>query len=182
MRKGCSVPSEPKPRFRRVRAAVLVAALLYPFADPALARYAPPAVDLVVVDKGERVLRLLVGGRVLLSYPIALGRNPAGHKERAGDCRTPEGRYVLDRRNARSKFYKSIHISYPNSRDLAEARRRGVSPGADIMIHGLPRGFEDLADCHFARNWTKGCIAVNNAQMDEIWRLVPDGTPIVINP
>lgn len=142
----------------------------------------PMPVDVVVVYKGKRIIQLLRGDDVIRSYPIALGKNSLGHKERAGDCRTPEGQYILDYRNASSRFYKSIHISYPNSHDVSEADKRGVHPGANIMIHGLPKGFEDLGDCHFTRNWTKGCIAVNNAQIDEIWRLVADGTPIVINP
>jgi murein L,D-transpeptidase YafK len=119
---------------------------------------------------------------VIRSYKVALGRNPLGHKQKAGDCRTPEGNYTIDRHKKDSKFYKSLHISYPNSNDLAAAKKRGHSPGSDIMIHGLPKGFEDLADLHFGRNWTKGCIAVNNTEMDELWQLVANGTPIEIRP
>ncbi len=139
-------------------------------------------VDRVVVYKGQRIMQLLKGEEVVRSYQVALGRNPSGHKQTAGDHRTPEGTYLIDRHNKGSRFYKSLHISYPNSRDVSAARERGRSPGGDIMIHGLPRGFEDLADLHYLRDWTKGCIAVNNAEMDEIFRLVNDGTPIEIKP
>ncbi len=139
-------------------------------------------VDRVVVYKSRHIMQLLRGEDVVRSYHVALGRNTHGRKVRAGDCRTPEGKYVIDRHNGSSRFYKSLHISYPNSSDRIAATEKGYSPGGDIMIHGLPKGFEDLADTHFRMDWTKGCIAVNNAQMDEIWRLVPDGTPIVIRP
>ncbi|HEY4744870.1 MAG TPA: L,D-transpeptidase family protein [Desulfuromonadaceae bacterium] len=138
--------------------------------------------DKVVVLKRERLLMLLKGGEILRRYRVALGRQPLGRKFRQGDGKTPEGLYVLDRRNAASRFYRSLHISYPNAADVALARRCGVDPGRDIMIHGLPRGFEELGSAHTARNWTKGCIAVSNGEMDEIWHLVPDGTPIEIKP
>ena len=141
-----------------------------------------PPVELVVVYKSRQVMQLLKGNEVVRSYQVALGRNPLGHKQKAGDCRTPEGAYCIDRHKKDSRFYKALHITYPNRQDLAAARNHNCSPGGDIMIHGLPKGFEDLADIHFRRNWTKGCIAVNNAEMDEIWRLVADGTPIVIKP
>jgi murein L,D-transpeptidase YafK len=137
--------------------------------------------DRVVVLKGEGTLMLLKGGETLKSYKVALGRQP-GPKTRQGDCRTPEGIYLLDRRNARSKYYRSLHISYPNASDIATARKLGVNPGKDIMIHGLPKGFEELEDSHAARNWTKGCIAVSNAEIDEIWRYVPNGIPVEIRP
>ncbi|TWJ16552.1 L,D-transpeptidase-like protein [Geobacter argillaceus] len=141
-----------------------------------------PPVERVVVYKSQKLMQLLSGNEVIRSFQVALGRNPLGHKQKAGDCRTPEGTYVIDRHNKDSRFYKSLHISYPNSQDLSAAKNNGHSPGSDIMIHGLPKGFEDLSDFHFRRNWTKGCIAVNNAEMDEIWQLVADGTPITINP
>lgn len=138
--------------------------------------------DRVVVLKKERRLLLLKDGEVLKSYHVALGRHPFGPKTREGDEKTPEGTYLLDRRNEHSRFHRSIHISYPNRADVASAHRHGVDPGGNVMIHGLPKGFEDLADVHTAVNWTKGCIAVSNAEIDEIWRLVPDGTPIEIRP
>lgn len=138
--------------------------------------------DKVLVIKSERVLRLLKEGTVVKSYEIALGGEPVGPKMRKGDEKTPEGTYILDRRNPYSKFYRSIHVSYPNRSDIENAQKCGVSPGGDIMIHGLPRGMERVGELHTLVNWTKGCIAVTNAQMDEIWRMVPNGTPIEIRP
>ena len=138
--------------------------------------------DGVIVFKEQRTLQLLNHGRILKQYRVALGTEPFGAKTRQGDHRTPEGSYVLDRRNAHSQFYRSIHISYPNAEDRARARRLGVSAGGDIMIHGLPNGYGWIGKGHRARDWTDGCIAVTNEEMDEIWRLVPDGTPVEIRP
>jgi murein L,D-transpeptidase YafK len=117
---------------------------------------------------------LLRGESVLRSYRIALGSDPVGHKLQEGDGRTPEGRYTIDRRNPRSKYHLSLHISYPDADDVARARAAGVDPGGDIMIHGLKDG------AHTAGDWTRGCIAVTDDEMDEIWGLVPEGTTIVI--
>ena len=138
--------------------------------------------DQVVVLKSERTLSLFSQGRLLRTYKVALGSSPAGAKEQEGDHKTPEGRYLLDRRNAKSRFYRSIHVSYPNEQDKTKASERRVSPGGDIMVHGLPNGFGWLGATHRAQDWTDGCIAVTNAEMDEIWELVPDGTPIEIRP
>ena len=104
-----------------------------------------PPVERIVVYKSRQVMQLLSGKEVVRSYKVALGRNPLGRKQMAGDCRTPEGCYVIDRHKKDSGYYKSLHISYPNSLDLAMAKKRGFSPGGEIMIHGLPKGFEDLA-------------------------------------
>jgi murein L,D-transpeptidase YafK len=157
--------------------AMTLVMLMTPSGDAAL-----PPVERIVVYKSRHLMQLLNGNEVLRTYRVALGRNPLGHKQKAGDCRTPEGIYTIDRHNKESRYYKSLHISYPNSQDLARAKIHGDSPGGRIMIHGLPKGFEDLGDLHFRRNWTKGCIAVNNAEIEEIWRLVADGTPIIIKP
>jgi len=137
--------------------------------------------DKVVVIKGEKLLLLLHDGNILKSYKVSIGRNP-GRRVRRGDNRTPEGNYVIDRRNPDSSFYKSLHISYPNPSDIRIARKLGVSTGEAVLIHGLPEGFEDLGPSHAVFNWTRGCIAVSNEEMDEIWDLVPDGTPIKILP
>ncbi len=137
-------------------------------------------VDLVRVEKSRRQLELIGGGKVLRSYGIALGGDPVGHKHREGDQRTPEGRYFLDWRNADSVAYKSIHISYPNTDDLAAANVRGVQPGGFIMIHGQPNGFGWLGGLLQLVDWTDGCIAVTDSNMDEIWTMVADGTPIEI--
>lgn len=138
--------------------------------------------DRVVVMKKERILSLMSGGKVLKTYKITLGGDPVGPKQQAGDHKTPEGVYVLDRRNPKSKFYRSIHISYPNEQDREQARRLGVSPGGDVMVHGLPNGFGWLGSAHRLRDWTDGCIAVTDQEMEEIWNTVPDGTPIEIKP
>jgi len=138
--------------------------------------------DHVVVAKSERTLTLLAQGKVIRTYKVALGGTPVGAKEQQGDHKTPEGHYILDRRNAKSSYYKSIHVSYPNEDDERHAAKSGVSPGGDVMIHGLPNGFGWLGATHRARDWTDGCIAVTDREMDEIWELVADGTPIEIRP
>ncbi len=140
-------------------------------------------IDTVRVEKSERKMYLESENQVIRSYDVSLGDSPEGHKTIEGDEKTPEGRYVLNWRNPKSKYHLSIHISYPNAADEAQARRRGVSPGGAIFIHGLPNGFGLFGRWFRGRDWTDGCIAVNsNAEMQEIWDLVPDGTPIIINP
>lgn len=163
-------------------AVCLAASLLAPAKVAAAQLAAIAKADKVLVLKGERRLLLLHHGKVLRSYRVALGRNPEGHKLREGDGRTPEGHYVLDWRNAASRFYRSIHISYPNRRDRDRAGQRGVPPGGEIMIHGLPGRFGDIGAEHARWDWTEGCIAVTNAEIDEIWRAVDDGTAIEIRP
>lgn len=135
----------------------------------------------VVVNKGRREMLLLRGESVLRSYRIALGRNPLGHKQHEGDGRTPEGHYVIDRRNPKSAYHLALHISYPNGADHDRARQLGLDPGGDIMIHGFPNGGAAPPD-HPEKDWTQGCIAVTDREMDEIWQLVADGTPIEILP
>jgi murein L,D-transpeptidase YafK len=138
--------------------------------------------DRVLVLKKERTLQLLSEGKVIKTYKIALGGEPVGPKTKQGDHKTPEGVYVLDSRNVRSRFYKSIHISYPNAGDRAAARRQGASPGGDVFVHGLPKGFGYVGAAHRLRDWTDGCVAVTNEEIDEIWSAVADGTPIEIRP
>ena len=128
----------------------------------------------MLVGKKKREIALLRGEKVLRTYRIALGPEPVGAMRSEGDGRTPEGRYSIDRRNPRSKYYLSLHISYPDAADVARAREAGVDPGGDIMIHGQREGVACEGD------WTRGCIAVTNAEMDEIWNLVEGGTPIWI--
>ncbi|MDA1076148.1 MAG: L,D-transpeptidase family protein [Proteobacteria bacterium] len=137
-----------------------------------------PAVDSVLVVKSERKMYLLANGSTVNEYAVVFGRNPVGHKQQEGDGRTPEGRYTLDFKNADSAFYKSIKISYPDAEDTARAEKQGVSPGGLIMIHGQKNGSD------WARNydWTDGCIAVTNAEMDELWQLLEEGFPIEIRP
>jgi murein L,D-transpeptidase YafK len=142
------------------------------------------SVDRVVVKKSERRLQLVSRGKVMREYRVALGGSPVGHKYREGDQRTPEGRYVLNWRNPKSNFYKAIHISYPSARDRQVSRQLGYSPGGMIMLHGMPTYIqsEGMRRQYASRDWTQGCIAVQDHEMDEIWRLVRDGTPIHIVP
>ena len=142
----------------------------------------PVRADQVLVGKQQRTVQLLNHGRVLKSYKVALGQDPIGPKMRQGDHKTPEGIYILDSRNAHSQFYKSIHISYPSARDRAAARARGVSPGGDVFVHGLPNGYHWVGASHRLKDWTDGCIAVTDQEIDEIWAAVGNGTPIEIRP
>jgi len=136
----------------------------------------------IVVNKSRRELLLLHHESVLRSYRIALGRDPIGPKTHEGDGKTPEGRYIIDRRNPKSAYHLALHISYPNLADCARARDLGLDPGGDIMIHGLPNGNGRLGSAHLETDWTQGCVAVTDQEMDEIWELVSDGTPIDIHP
>jgi len=138
--------------------------------------------DRVVVRKSARTLELYRGSELLRTYTIALGPTPQGHKQQEGDGRTPEGRYVLDYRNPGSSFHKSLHVSYPSAADTASARSRGVSPGGMIMVHGIKNGMGFIGRLHRLFDWTDGCIAVTDQEMEEIWHAVPDGTPILIEP
>jgi murein L,D-transpeptidase YafK len=133
-------------------------------------------VERVLVDKSDRRLYLLRAGEILAWAPVSLSREPDGPKVQLGDNRTPEGDYTLDWRNPRSNFYRSIHISYPNEEDLARAFAAGADPGGGIFLHGTPD------PVLLGRDWTTGCIAISNGDMDLIWTLVPDGTPITIRP
>jgi murein L,D-transpeptidase YafK len=138
--------------------------------------------DKVLVLKSKRLMLLLSQGEILRAYKVALGQKPVGHKTAAGDKKTPEGTYFLDYRKSDSKFHKAIHISYPNESDTLQAQKKGVSPGSDIMIHGLPNDGKDIGSLHRYDDWTDGCIAVTNSEIEEIWKFVPDGTPIEIKP
>ncbi len=138
--------------------------------------YEGPAVTQVQVFKGSRTMYLMHHDQVLKAYHIDLGFAPEGHKAQRGDGRTPEGSYVIDRRNPNSSYHLSIGLDYPNYGDVEVARGAGVSPGGDIFIHGEPREFRRK------RDWTAGCIAVSNSEMEDIYAMVRDGTPIVITP
>jgi murein L,D-transpeptidase YafK len=141
-----------------------------------------PTADRIVVYKGERRLLLMHGDSILRTYRVALGLNPVGQKERAGDFRTPEGRYRLTRRNPRSDFFLSIQVSYPNGSDVKKARRNGWDTGGSIMIHGLPNQLKHSPAYYEKSDWTDGCIAVSNSDMLEIWLLTADNAPIEILP
>jgi murein L,D-transpeptidase YafK len=138
--------------------------------------------DKILIEKKERRLTLISKGKVLKTYKIALGGDPNGPKERQGDNKTPEGTYVIDSRNRNSRYHLSLHISYPNEKDKKRARELGVSPGGDIMIHGIKNGFSWIGDSHAEVDWTKGCIAVTDEEIEEIEKLAPNGTIIEIRP
>jgi murein L,D-transpeptidase YafK len=138
--------------------------------------------DSIVVSKSEHTLSLMSGNTVLKTYHVALGRGSAGAKQTVGDNRTPEGKYIIDEKKASSKFHKALHISYPNADDRARALKLGKSPGGDIEIHGLPATFAWLGTAQRTLDWTSGCIALSNDEIDELWKMVPVGTPVKIDP
>jgi tetratricopeptide (TPR) repeat protein len=138
--------------------------------------------DKILIEKKERRLTLFSRGEVLKTYKIALGGNPNGPKERQGDNKTPEGTYSIDSRNKDSLYHRSLHISYPNEKDKQRAKQLGVSPGGDVMIHGIKKGFSWLGDSHKDLDWTKGCIAVTDEEIEEIEKLAPNGTMVEIRP
>lgn len=150
-----------------------------PIADPLPAG---TTADRIVVEKGLRQLTLFRDGQQLKTYRIALGFGEPGAKTREGDGRTPEGLYRINGRNPQSAYHLSLRISYPEPRDVAAAARRGEPPGGDIMIHGLPNGLGPAGRLHLKRDWTAGCIAVTNDEIEELWRVVADGTWIEIRP
>jgi murein L,D-transpeptidase YafK len=143
---------------------------------------AVPVADLIVVRKSERRLYLMRRGEVLRSFRVALGLQPEGPKERAGDFRTPEGRYLLTRRNPRSDYFLSIQVSYPNDQDLRRARHQHVDPGGSIMLHGLPNTLRHPPEYYAKADWTDGCIAMSDSDMVELWMMTQDNTPIDIRP
>jgi murein L,D-transpeptidase YafK len=143
---------------------------------------APAKADMILVEKSARRLTLFCAGRKLKEYRIALGFSPVGSKQHEGDGRTPEGKYTIDFHKSDSAFHRALHTSYPDAADSARATEAGVAPGGDIMIHGLPNGFSALGSAHRLRDWTGGCIAVTDSEIDEIWASVADGTSIEIRP
>jgi murein L,D-transpeptidase YafK len=138
--------------------------------------------DSIVVEKQRRRLTLYQAGFPVGVYRIALGSQPVGDKREIGDNRTPEGLFHIDYKNANSKFHMALHISYPDASHKAKARARGVPAGGDVMIHGLPAAFARVGAKHIEYDWTEGCIAVTNAEIEQIWRAVPNGSPIQIKP
>jgi len=138
--------------------------------------------DRIVIEKKQRRLKLISKGEVIKTYKIALGGNPIGPKEKQGDNKTPEGTYVIDARNNNSHYHRSLRISYPNEKDKKRAHELGVSPGDNIMIHGIKKGFSWVGDAQSEVDWTKGCIAVTDEEIEEIATLTPNGTIVEIRP
>ena len=138
--------------------------------------------DLVVINKTSRNLKLFRNNEAIKTYKVTFGTAAPGRKTCEGDNRTPEGHYLIDRRNKTSRYHIALHVSYPNNDDTRRAREAGCSAGGDIMIHGIRDGFGWIGPFHRVVNWTRGCVAVTNAEIEEIAGAVPDGTPVVINP
>jgi murein L,D-transpeptidase YafK len=139
-------------------------------------------IDRIVVEKSARKMSVFDNGRKLKTYRIALGRNPVGAKREEGDQKTPEGIYKIDGRNPQSSFHLALHVSYPSDEDKARAAERGVSAGFDIMIHGIQNDLGRIGALHRLHDWTAGCIAVTDEEIEELWRVTPDGTTVEIRP
>lgn len=172
---------------RALRCAVLfVLALVLAFCHALTAQQKPAPTaekaDSILILKKDHVLELLKGGKIIRTYKVALGTGGLAPKQREGDARTPEGRYVIDSRNEHSAYHRALHISYPSEDDRKRAAKLGVSPGGAVMIHGLPNGKGFIGPAHRMYDWTLGCIAVTDEEIEEIWNLVPIGTPVEIRP
>jgi murein L,D-transpeptidase YafK len=171
----------PKRVWNRVRC-TLLALLSVPALLVAQPTAAPAKADSILILKKDHLLELLSAGKVIRTYHVALGRGGLAPKQQEGDARTPEGHYVIDERNAASHYHKALHVSYPNAEDRGRAVKMGVSPGGAIMIHGLPNGLGLVGSAHRLYDWTLGCVAVTDDEIDEIWTMVSVGTPMEIRP
>jgi len=138
--------------------------------------------DSIVVEKGRRTLTLYQAGFKVRTYKVALGKQPLGDKIQKGDGRTPEGVFRIDFKNPQSKYHMALHVSYPDVAHAQRASQLGVSPGGDIMVHGLPPAYADYGSAHSEFDWTEGCIAVTDKEIEEIWRAIPAGAAIQIKP
>jgi murein L,D-transpeptidase YafK len=168
-------------RWKFLTIPVLWAAFIAPVqADTSLSK--DVHVSRVVILKSARELRLMDGNKVLKTYKVALGPHAVGPKQMQGDGKTPEGVYTISGRNVNSTYHRSLRVSYPSAQDVARAKKAGVNPGGDIFIHGLPKAYAWLGAAHRAHDWTLGCIAVTNEEIEEIWRAVANGTTVEIRP
>lgn len=140
------------------------------------------SIDSIAIHKEARELLVFSRGQTIKVYRVRLGLNPVGCKQVSGDCKTPEGLYYITYRNPNSLFHKSLGISYPNAADMARAKRMGKAPGGDIMIHGLPNRDADVGPDRYQNDWTWGCIALRNEEIDELFLRINPGTPIMITP
>lgn len=171
---------------RMRRASVLVVAVFalafftYAYAHHIWNPLTGTTIDRILVEKSARKLSVFANGKKLKTYRVALGRNPVGAKQEEGDHKTPEGIYKIDSRNPQSNFHLALHVSYPSDRDKARAAERSVSAGFDIMIHGIRNGLGWIGSFHRLNDWTDGCIAVTDEEIEELWRVTPDGTTVEI--
>jgi murein L,D-transpeptidase YafK len=165
---------------------VLIMGLYFSVQDFAVQGFAAaptqPQADRIIILKSAHTMTLLSGDKVLKTYKVALGTVPVGPKRVEGDHKTPEGNYTIDAKNPQSQFHLSLHISYPSAADRESAAKLGTRPGGAIMIHGLAKQFAYLGTLHRQVDWTDGCVAVTNAEIEEIWKLVPVGTRVEIRP
>jgi murein L,D-transpeptidase YafK len=165
-------------RCTRTAFALLIFPALLPSQPPTI----PARVDSILILKKDHLLELISGGKVIGTYHVDLGQGGLAPKQKENDARTPEGHYVIDIRNAASHYHKALHISYPNAEDRLRAQRMGVLPGGAIMIHGLPNGKGYIGAAHRLYDWTLGCIALTDSEIDEIWTMTPVGTPVEFRP
>jgi murein L,D-transpeptidase YafK len=138
--------------------------------------------DSIVVEKKAHMLTLFRDGKPMRTYLVALGGNPRGDKLSAGDRRTPEGIFYIDSRQPNSRYHLALHISYPDAAHRARSLAAGMAPGGDIMIHGLPNGPGAAGATHRVNDWTNGCVALTDEEIEQIWSAVPIGTPVQIKP
>jgi murein L,D-transpeptidase YafK len=171
--------SQKKNRIIRLSGILLMAGMSVVVASR-LAAQTETKVDRIVVEKSKRTLKLMDGAKILKTHKVALGGQPVGSKDRQGDHKTPEGIYSVDAKNPNSQFYKALHISYPSQADRTNARKLGMSPGGDVEIHGLGSKWGWIGAKHRLTDWTDGCIAVTNEEIDEIYPLIKVGTPVEI--
>lgn len=160
---------------------LIVAGMVY-YLFPEIKLPVGKKIDKIVVRKSERIMEVYSGEQIIKSYRISLGGNPTGDKEYEGDKKTPEGRYVINDKNPNSAYHKNLGISYPDPADIEEARRRNRSAGGDIKIHGIRNGFGFIGKFQRMLDWTAGCIAVTNEEIDELYDRVDIGTPVIIKP
>ena len=139
-------------------------------------------IDKIIIEKGKRELQVYSNNKWIKTYKISLGRNPVGKKEFQGDQKTPEGKYVINDKNPNSGYHKNLGISYPNEQDIEYAKKKGKDPGGQIKIHGIKNGFGWIGKLHRLIDWTAGCIAVTNEEIDELYAIVRIGTPVEIKP
>jgi murein L,D-transpeptidase YafK len=159
---------------------IILTAIFIQLASSAWGNAKLPLAESVLIDKSQRKMWLIASGQRYREYSISLGDDPIGHKEQEGDEKTPEGNYSIDYRNPESSYHLSLHINYPKKEDEDNAKIKDLDPGGNIFIHGLPNGLELPHGEYKGRDWTDGCIAVDNRDIEEIWVLVKDGTPIEI--
>ena len=165
----------------RNRISVVLVLAVLAACSPGLAAEATQA-DKIIIVKSKRTMTLMKGGKVIKTYRVSLGTAPVGPKQIQGDHKTPEGNYTISGKNPGSRFRLALRVSYPGPEDRARARKLGASPGGDIMIHGLGREFASLGLLQWQTDWTDGCIAVTNEEIDEIFPMVPVGTRVEIRP